>query len=232
MKKEMRKKKNNIFSPRNILIGFVVIIALLLIFNYTYTFSKRGLDISRDSELGELYLIKGDDPCNGKCDSQCERCVDKPGSEEGKGCEYIGRHNCDATYGSGEWKNGICNKDSKGNYHCARADDDNYKNNCGSYNCNECSTCVVKDGIPTGCEKDSKKGDPCSNGKGTCENGECKIPQCKSDEECANPQCQKCENEKCVADDKNKDGKTKWCGYMIMPGYCRNGLCHTIFGDY
>src|SRR3989344_2288009 len=216
MKKEMRKNKNNIFSPRNLLIGFVAIIALLLIFNYTYTFSKRGLDKYKDYEFGELYQTIGDDQ-HSQCDKECQAWLDKPGSEEGKYCQDINeRGYCDATYGSGEWENGWCIKG-----HCT----DSYDNNCGSYNCNECSTCVVKDGIPTGCEKESKNGNPCSNGKGTCENGECKIPECKSDDECG--ECKKCENEKCINDDFS-NGRRKLCGYLICPGWCCDGECNDL----
>ena len=62
MKKDGGKKRvknKNIFSSKNLLIGFVAIVILLLLFNYTYTFSKRNLDIFRDSELGELYQSVG-----------------------------------------------------------------------------------------------------------------------------------------------------------------------------
>ena len=223
MKKEMRKNKNNIFSPKNILIGFFVIIVLLLIFNYTYTFSKKDLDLSKD-ELGEFYQSRGKDICS-TCDKECQECLDKPGSEDGKYCQNKNeRGYCDANYGSGEWENGWCIKG-----HCT----DSYDNNCGSYNCNECSTCVTKDGIPVGWETESKNKDPCSNGKGTCEDGECKIPECKIADDCENPQCQKCENGECAADDFKPSGRRKGCGINWWRGACYDGkCCYAIGGCY
>lgn len=63
MKEGRSKKKNNILSPRNLLIGFVVIILLLLIFNYFYlVFSYNNFGFNEDFKLGSLYESKSDSP--------------------------------------------------------------------------------------------------------------------------------------------------------------------------
>src|SRR3989338_2960427 len=52
MKKEM-KRNNNLFEPKNLLIGFLLIIILLLGFNYYSLFSQRNVNLKNLE--GELY---------------------------------------------------------------------------------------------------------------------------------------------------------------------------------
>src|SRR3989344_5442578 len=54
----INKKRNNIFSPKNLLIGFVVIIVLLFAFNYFYpAFSNKNSNIDENSGLGKLFSV-------------------------------------------------------------------------------------------------------------------------------------------------------------------------------
>ena len=58
MKERGNKKRNNIFSPKNLLIGFVVIIVLLFAFNYFYpAFSNKNSNIDENSGLGKLFSV-------------------------------------------------------------------------------------------------------------------------------------------------------------------------------
>ena len=53
MKKEMRNRNNNLFEPKNLLIGFLLIIIFLLGFNYYSLFSQRNVNL--ENLKGELY---------------------------------------------------------------------------------------------------------------------------------------------------------------------------------
>ena len=56
MKERGEKKGNDIFSPRNLLIGFFVVIILLLIINYFYpVFSISKMFFNQNYYNGELY---------------------------------------------------------------------------------------------------------------------------------------------------------------------------------
>jgi len=90
------KEKNKIFSPRNLLIGFVGIIISLLIFNYFYPvlpFNKTDFD--EDSEVGELYSegIFDDLGCLLKLCKQLGRlCEGSSNSYDSPPCPCSGPH--------------------------------------------------------------------------------------------------------------------------------------------
>ena len=61
--------------PKNILIGFVVIIILLLIFNYFYPiFSFKTLSFNGNNNQGELYQIKNGEQPQGDIDFPRQPC--------------------------------------------------------------------------------------------------------------------------------------------------------------
>lgn len=59
MKREMRNKDNNLFGPKNLLIGFLLIMVLLLGFNYFSLRSQGNINLGENSQLGELYQSAG-----------------------------------------------------------------------------------------------------------------------------------------------------------------------------
>ena len=209
MKERGSKKKNNIFSPKNLSIGFIVIIILLLIFNYFYpVFSFNNRFFSQNYENGELYseidegLEEGfagsneNQPC--KYNSDCG----------GRGCRYCDKGFCNS-YGDGASCNsytgnhGVC-KDGK----CP---------DCSNLNCNkQCQECVFgEDGNPK-----------CKNWDVTCLIGGYTPGK--------NNDYTWCYNGKCPEDCK---GKCKLCQTCIKKGSneydCENDpgrLCYA--GDY
>jgi len=81
------KKKNDIFSPKNLLIFFATIIVLLFALTYfNPAFSGKNKNLSPDSEIGELYqlvpVVRKPCPLDGSgdltCHSECEICFTEP----------------------------------------------------------------------------------------------------------------------------------------------------------
>jgi len=97
-----RGSRNKIFSSKNLLIGFIVIIIFLLIFNYFYpVFLINNKFFNQNFNLGELYATKdgegsspdppgSDDRAKGcdelKCDKKCQKCVPKTDGTVGSKC--------------------------------------------------------------------------------------------------------------------------------------------------
>ena len=69
MTKEMKKKNNNISSPRNILILFVAILVLLFVYTYlSPEFSNKNLGFNQDNNQGRLYQLVPVKPIPGSDD--------------------------------------------------------------------------------------------------------------------------------------------------------------------
>lgn len=79
MKERGKIKRDNIFSPRNLLIGFIGVIVLLLIFNYFYpVFLVNNRFFNQNYNNGELYSGIGEGSNNYKSciyDSDCGECI-------------------------------------------------------------------------------------------------------------------------------------------------------------
>ena len=210
MKKERGKiKSDNIFSPRNLLIAFIVIILLLLIFNYFYPIISSNLFVmDQNNNQGELYSLVPIKPIPGgacaqkNCDSKCEECIESnpscnPKPWEGRQCQP----------GSSGDFNGIC---SGGR--CVKCD----------LKCGECGKCDIINGEQ---QCVSKEGIVfCNNNKGICLNGKC--GECGS-EKCG--QCQKCDFDSndfpfCVSN------SGAIC-YTNGPGICDGGRCPVCDKD-
>jgi len=111
MKKESKKKRervDNIFSPKNILICFIIIIILLLIFNYFYPiFFNYNFILNQDSNNGKLYQLgdpdepepdisnEYEDPCENVVCPMCQECNNDNGecvavpNNPGQQCKVI-----------------------------------------------------------------------------------------------------------------------------------------------
>ena len=89
----MEKKKKDIFFQNNLLIGFVLIVFLLLAFNYFYpVFSFKTLNFNEDFDnVGRLYQGREDSRDPGECDYDLDCGYYSNLDGECKYCNWRGR---------------------------------------------------------------------------------------------------------------------------------------------